>query len=77
MQLPKCAAALLVLGLAACTAGSGGSVSVSGDGAVGISASSGATVQASGGLGGPPPGRTSAERQARKDYYRGPRGQEF
>lgn len=25
----------------------------------------------------PPPGRTSAERQARKDYYRGPRGNEF
>lgn len=25
----------------------------------------------------PPPGRTSAERQARKAYYRGPRGSEF
>jgi hypothetical protein len=25
----------------------------------------------------PPSGRTSAERQARKNYYRGPRGDEF
>lgn len=25
----------------------------------------------------PPPGRTDAERQARRDYYRGPRGDEF
>lgn len=25
----------------------------------------------------PPPGRTPAERSARSDYYRGPRGQEF
>jgi len=30
-----------------------------------------------GAQGGPPPGRTEAERQARKDYYRGPRGDEF
>ncbi|MFT7596707.1 MAG: hypothetical protein ACI8R4_004046 [Paracoccaceae bacterium] len=26
---------------------------------------------------GPPSGRTGAEREARKDYYRGPRGDEF
>lgn len=26
---------------------------------------------------GPAPGQTDAERQARKDYYRGPRGDEF
>ena len=26
---------------------------------------------------GPPPGRTEAERQARKDYYGGPRGDEW
>jgi hypothetical protein len=26
---------------------------------------------------GPAPGRTEAERQARKDYYQGPRGDEF
>ena len=32
---------------------------------------------AGGAIGGPPPGRTGAERQARKDYYRGPRGDEF
>lgn len=25
----------------------------------------------------PAPGRTEAERAARRDYYRGPRGQEF
>jgi hypothetical protein len=25
----------------------------------------------------PPPGQTEAERQASKDYYRGPRGNEF
>ncbi len=25
----------------------------------------------------PAPGRTDAERQARRDYYRGPRGDEF
>lgn len=25
----------------------------------------------------PPPGRTNAERQARRDYYSGPRGDEF
>lgn len=28
-------------------------------------------------IGGPPSGRTESERQARKDYYRGPRGDEF
>lgn len=26
---------------------------------------------------GPPPGRTAAERSARREYYQGPRGQEF
>jgi len=32
---------------------------------------------AGGGIGGPPPGRTGAERHARKEYYRSPRGDEF
>lgn len=26
---------------------------------------------------GPPPGRSETQRSARRDYYRGPRGQEF
>ena len=30
-----------------------------------------------GARGGPPPGRTDAEREARRNYFRGPRGDEF
>lgn len=75
------AALALALVLAGCTGGGGGvDLSVSGDAAVGVSSSSGpssGTVRYGGGLAGPPPGRTAEERQARKDYYRGPRGDEF
>ena len=77
------AAAAVVIGLSACDGGSVGGqsvdLSVSGDAAVGASASSGGATNfpAGGARGGPPPGRTDAERQGRKNYYRGPRGQEF
>ncbi|GAA6193891.1 hypothetical protein NBRC116597_38120 [Phaeobacter sp. NW0010-22] len=43
--------------------------SVSGNASFGISTSAGSLP--------PPPGRTAAERRASKDYYRGPRGDEF
>lgn len=65
----------LALFAAACGPVTSTDVRVSGSGAVGVS-SGGTSVSYFGG-GGPPPGRTAAERQARKDYYRGPRGQEF
>jgi hypothetical protein len=56
--------ALVVIGLTACDP-------------TGIpSFSTPAPIEIHSGLG-PPPGRTADERQARKDYYRGPRGDEF
>ena len=70
-----------ILALAGCGGGSGATASLSGSAAIGVS--SGDEVDGvrygsyGGSLGGPPPGRTSSERQARKDYYRGPRGDEF
>ena len=68
---------LLALALVACGAGGGGgtNVNISGSGVVGVS--SGGDYGFYGGGSGPPPGRTASERQARKEYYRGPRGQEF
>lgn len=66
------------LALAACgsTGGTGPDIRVSGSAAVG--ASTGGVSGHGGPIGsGPPPGRTASERQARKDYYRGPRGDEF
>ncbi len=59
--------------VAACESGGDGmNVSVSGSGAVGVS--SGTSYTSYGGGGGPPPGRTASERQARRNYYSGPRG---
>lgn len=67
---------LAALGLSACGPVGGTDVRISGSGAVGVSTS--ADYGYSGRIGGgPPPGRTASERQARKDYYRGPRGNEF
>jgi hypothetical protein len=64
--------AVLVL-VAGCTANGG--ASLSGSGAIGVT-TDGFYAQGHGGSG-PPPGRTQAEREQRKDYYRGPRGDEF
>jgi hypothetical protein len=71
----------VIAALGGCVAGGTGPVnlSVSGSAAVGASTSSGGVtnLHVGAGLAGPPPGRTSAERAARKEYYRGPRGREF
>lgn len=56
--------ALAMLGLAACEPSGGASFA------------SAPSADLVGGLA-PPRGQTSAERQARKEYYRGPRGDEF
>ncbi|MEX0284376.1 MAG: hypothetical protein AB3N23_07165 [Paracoccaceae bacterium] len=61
------------LSLAACDPITGTDIRVGGSGSVGISTSA-SYGYTSGFGGGPPPGRTEAERQARKAYYRGPRG---
>lgn len=70
--LPILAVALAVL--AGCE-GTGTRVSVGGSAAVGVSTGQGYPVWR--GPGGPPPGRTEAERRARREYYQGPRGLEF
>ncbi len=68
---------LALLVLAGCEPGGGGAnVTVGGTVAVGVSSGSGTSVSYRGGVG-PPPGRTPTERQARRDYYRGPRGDHF
>lgn len=76
MTFAKLVFPVALLGLAACQPVSNTNVSVSGDGVVGISTGTSASY-ATGAIGGPPPGRTSSERTARKEYYRGPRGDEF
>ena len=71
-----------VVALAGCEGafgGAGSNVSVTGEGTVGVG-SGGVPLSNNyytGAWGGPPSGRTPAERQARKDYYMGPRGSEF
>ncbi len=62
--------------LAACESGGGASVRVGGSAAVGVSTGSSSGISHSPSVG-PPPGRTEAERAARRAYYRGPRGDEF
>jgi len=64
MLFARCLLALSLFSLAACdpTGSPGGSNAPAAEVVAGLA---------------PPPGRTSAERQARKDYYRGPRGDEF
>lgn len=64
--------------LAACDPYATGStgVRVSGSAAVGVSTGGSVASERYGGSG-PPPGRTPAEREARKTYYQGPRGEEF
>lgn len=64
------------LTLAGCDGTGTSSVRVSGNAAVGVSTGDSYYGEGYGGSG-PPPGRTAAERQARKDYYRGPRGLEW
>ena len=65
--------------LAGCENGGGGgttNASIGGSAAIGVSSGNLDTDIARGGSG-PPLGRTAAERQARRDYYSGPRGFEF
>lgn len=64
---------LAALVLAGCDPVSGTDVRISGGGAVGVSTSGSYGYSGYVG-GGPPPGRTDAERAARRAYYRGPRG---
>jgi len=64
MNFPRYFLILALFSLAACEPSGGAAVSTS--------PSTGVVA----GLA-PPPGQTSAERQTRKDYYRGPRGDEF
>ena len=81
MSFPRLLLPLALLALIGCDPSGGGggspSVRISGDAAVGISSNGSGDIVYGGGLGGPPPGRTEAERQARRQYYRGPRGREF
>ena len=68
---------IALLSLAACQpGGTGGAIDISGHAAIGASSGSYQNYGHSTGSG-PPPGRTVTERQARKDYYRGGRAQDF
>ncbi len=69
MVVSKYLMAVALVSLAACTPTGGGTV-----GGGGYSAPTSADLP--GGIA-PSPGRTAAQRQANKDYYRGPRGHEF
>jgi hypothetical protein len=66
MTVSKYLMAVALVSLAACTP--------TGGGGGGTSAPTAASLP--GGLA-PSPGRTAAERQSSKNYYRGPRGSEF
>lgn len=78
MTFAKWGFAVALLPLAACDPGTptATDIRVSGNVAVGMSVGDGYVTVGRGGNG-PPPGRTAAEREARRDYYRGPRGHEF
>lgn len=65
-----------IVALAACEGG-GGAVSFGGNAAVGVSSGGSYDTDVNVGGAGPAPGRTQAARQERKDYYRGPRGNDF
>lgn len=65
MAVSKYLMAVALVSLAACTPTGGSNV-----GAGGYSAPTSASLP-------PSPGRTEAQRRANRDYYRGPRGQEF
>lgn len=74
MKLTRWMVAIMVLAVAGCDGtGTSTNVSVSGSGAVGISTGISGAKGYYGGAG-LPPGRTPSERAARREYYRGPRG---